>query len=309
MYACYIDESGHCGQKYDPNQPLEVVLGAMSDLVTKLPKTQRELLGMINGLTKLDIQVRELKAAEAYRGRKAWSTVPAEVRKEVFKRVLEFARDRSCKYFIAPIDSQKFFDRKAAGCGIAARLAYPYEAGAMNVVLGVQRLQQGTKNNKGMTFMVFDEQQGHDANLKSMLLRPDQLDWTDPYTGYTVSKRAKNPTPRLDQIFDIPYFSPSHGSIVIQLADWAAFVVNRYLQLTAYCMPESYTGELEVIAEWYAIVGACKVNHTAMEPPGKEEICEFYRAVRPVGWSMKQWEVESPCAPLEQLEEVVQHGS
>jgi len=288
---------------------VEVVLGVMSDLVTKLPKTQRELLGMINGLTKLDIQVRELKAAEAYRGRKAWGAVSAEVRKEVFKRVLEFARERSCKYFIAPIDSQKFFARKNQGCSIAQRLAFPYEAGAMNVVLGVQRHQQGAKNNKGMTFMVFDEQQGHDTNLKGLLLRPDKLEWTDAYTGYVVSKRAKNPTPRLDQIFDIPYFSPSHGSIVIQLADWAAFVVNRYLQMTAYRMPESYDGELDVITEWYEIVGASKVNHTAMEPPGKAEICEFYKAVRPTGWSMKQWEVESPCAPLTDRIEVEQQES
>lgn len=310
MYACYIDESGHCGQKLDPQQPVEVVVGVLNDLVSKLPKTQRELLDIINDLTRLDIKVRELKAADAYRGRKAWSGVSAEIRKQVFREVLEFAKERSCKYLIAPIDSAKFFERKRQGCSIAARLAYPYEAGAMNIVLGVQRMQKSAKNNKGRTFVVFDEQQGHDTNLKKILLNVGELDWTDPYTGYVVKKKAKKQEPRLDQIFDIPYFSPSHGSIVIQLADWAAFVVNRYLQLTAYCMPESYEGELATVTEWYDLIGTCKVNHTAMEPPGAEEICCFFREVRPEGWSMKGWSVERACGEdVLTVEGAIQHSS
>lgn len=27
MYVCYIDESGHCGKKYNPKQPVEVLCG------------------------------------------------------------------------------------------------------------------------------------------------------------------------------------------------------------------------------------------------------------------------------------------
>ena len=42
MYVCYIDESGHCGKKYNPDQPVEVLCGVVTD-VSKLFKTQREL--------------------------------------------------------------------------------------------------------------------------------------------------------------------------------------------------------------------------------------------------------------------------
>jgi len=38
MYVCYVDESGHTGEKFDPNQPVEVLCGVVTD-VTKLFKT------------------------------------------------------------------------------------------------------------------------------------------------------------------------------------------------------------------------------------------------------------------------------
>ena len=41
MYICYVDESGHCGEKYNPEQPVEVLFGVMLDL-TKLTKAHRQ---------------------------------------------------------------------------------------------------------------------------------------------------------------------------------------------------------------------------------------------------------------------------
>lgn len=42
----------------------------------------------------------------------------------------------------------------------------PYEAAALNIVLSVQRVQSGKRNNTGKTFVVFDEQLGHDDKLR-----------------------------------------------------------------------------------------------------------------------------------------------
>lgn len=289
MYACYIDESGHCGHKYNPAQPVEVLVGVMNNLGTKLPKTQREFLQLVQRLTHRDITVSELKASQAYRGQKAWSGVSDEQRMKLFEEILNWAAERSCKYFVAPIDSRLFFERKAADCAIANRLKAPYIAGAMNIILAIEREKSGTANNKGMTWVVFDEQKALDEDLKRLLL--GDLAWTDPYTGYEFSTRKTYNPPRLGQIFDIPYFSPSHGSVMIQVADWVAFVVNKYLLLTVYGHPEKFEGELEQITRWYGIVGKCLVKHTAIEPPGKDAIVQFFREVRPTGWSAKEWHV------------------
>lgn len=289
MYACYIDESGHCGHKYNPDQPVEVLVGVMNNLGAKLPKTQREFLQLVQGLTRRDISVGELKASQAYRGQKAWFGVGDEQRMKLFEEILNWAAERSCKYFVAPIDSNRFFERKAAGCEIANRLQAPYIAGAMNIVLAVERCQSGTNNNKGKTWVVFDEQKNLDEDLKRILL--SDLSWTDPYTGYTFSKRKAYNPPRLDEIFDIPYFSPSHGSVMIQVADWVAFVVNKYLLLTVYGFQEKFEGELEQITRWYEIIGKCVVKHTAIEPPVKDGVVRFFREVRPAGWSAREWQV------------------
>lgn len=296
MYACYIDESGHCGHKFNPEQPVEVLVGVMNNLGLKLPKTQREFLQLVSKLTQRDIAVTELKASQAYRGQKAWGGIEAGQRMKLFEEILNWAAERSCKYFVAPIDGKKFFDRKADGCATATLLKAPYVAGALNVVLAIERLQRGTNNNKGKTWVVFDEQKNLDDDLKRILL--SDLAWTDPYTGYIFSKRKAYNPPRLDEIFDIPYFSPSHGSVMIQVADWVAFVVNKYLLLSVYDHPEKFDGELEQITRWYGIIGKCLVKHTALEPPVKEGVCQFFKEIRPTGWSAKEWLVAPVITPL-----------
>ncbi len=67
MYICYIDESGHCGKKYNQQQPVEVLVGVLLD-VTKLFKTQAEQQKILKTLKNANIELSELKANEAYRG-------------------------------------------------------------------------------------------------------------------------------------------------------------------------------------------------------------------------------------------------
>lgn len=108
MYICYVDESGHVGEKADPNEPVEVVCGVVSDL-TKLTKSQREHRRRLD-----ELEVPELKASDTYRGRRDWARVKAERRDEVYGQVLQWATERHCKFVVAPIDCSKFFARKNA---------------------------------------------------------------------------------------------------------------------------------------------------------------------------------------------------
>lgn len=288
MYVCYVDESGHNGKKFNPNQPVEVLCGVVTD-VTKLFKTQRELAFILKFLQKKGIPLSELKASDAYRGRKHWSEVNFKVRDKIFEMVIDWAEERSCKFIVCPIDTKKYFDRKASGCETSKYIGYPYEAGALNIVLAIERLHKAKKKNKGKTIIVYDEQHAHDTSFIKIL--ENDLSFTDSYTGYKIKPRAKHQDPRLNQIIDVPHFSKSHLSVLIQLADWVAFIVNTYLLLKVYGFKEKYPGELAKIERWYCRIGSSLVPHTGIDPPVKTGLPMFYKSLRPDRWSARKWVV------------------
>lgn len=207
MYICYIDESGHCGKKYNPQQPVEVLCGVITDL-TKLFKTQKEQRELLEILNKNSIPASELKSADMYAGRGAWAKVDASIRVQVIEKILDWMSERSCKAFLCPIDAQEFFNRKSNGCVISKLLHYPYEAGAIKMLAAIQRKQRNKKNNKGKTIVVFDEQQKHDENFFRIM--EGDLEFLDDYTGYVKKPRAKTQAQRLDQIVDVPHLTGVH---------------------------------------------------------------------------------------------------
>lgn len=284
MKICYIDESGHCGKKHNPNQPVQVLCGVITD-ISKLFKTQKEHSEIINILNEIGIPLSELKASDVYRGRNHWSGVDPSIRDKVFKTILNWAEERKCKFIVCPIDSESFFVNKDKGCAFCNKFQFPYEAGAFNIILAIQRMNRNISNNKGRTIIIFDEQKGHDENILQII--EGDLSFTDGYTGYSPRPRAKSQPPRLDQVIDIPHFSKSHLAVLIQLADWAAFVVGRYLLLTSYGQKESYANEKVKIEKWYKQIGGNLINHTCIDVPGKDLLCAYFREIRPNGWSAK----------------------
>lgn len=286
MYVCYIDESGHCGKKYNPDQPVEVLCGVLTD-VSKLFKTQRELDSIFRFLRRKNIPLSELKASDAYRGRKHWSGVKPKTRDKIFELILTWAEERTCKYVLCPIDALEFFNKKQNGCRTCATLQYPYEAGSLNVLLAVERLHKSKKKNKGKTLIVFDEQHAHNPNLTKIL--ENDLSFTDDFTGYKTKPQTKLQERRLSQIIDVPHFSKSHLSVLIQLADWAAFIATLYLNIKVYGQKEKYPGELDKITRWYKRIGKSLIAHTAIDAPGSVGLPAFYREIRPAGWRAKKW--------------------
>ena len=283
MRICYLDETGHCGEKPNPQQPYETVVGVITD-VTKLFKTQREHNNIIDVLQEAGINVSELKASELYRGRNEWSDLEPQNRDAVFRALLQWAEERKCKYVICPIDSSEFFRRKRDGCPICQKLLYPFEAAAVNATLAIQRENRNKKSNKGRTIVVFDEQKRHDERFLSIL--DGDLAFTDAYTGYKAPPRAKAP-PRLDQIVDIPHFSKSHKAVLIQIADIAGYAVNRSIAIESGAIPEKYPGEATKIDEWVSIVAKSMISPSSIDPPGKDDLCQFYRSIRPSPWSAR----------------------
>lgn len=283
MYICYIDESGHCGRKYNSKQPVEVLCGVITDL-TKLFKTQKEQEEWLKILNKNNIPASELKSADIYAGRGAWKNVDAEIRFQVIEKILDWMSKRSCKVFACPIDADKFFQKKKNGYEISKRLCYPYEAGAIKMLAAIQRGQRKKKRNKGKTIVVFDEQKKHDKNIFQIM--EGDLSFLDDYTEYVIKPRAKTQAKRLDQIVDVPHFSKSHLSIMIQTADVVAYIVTRHVLLNSYGRPEKFKGETKQIGGWFDQIKKMMIESAHLSPPGQGVSIEYYRKLEPEDWKV-----------------------
>lgn len=293
MYFCYVDESGHCGTRYDPNQPVEVLVGVISD-ATKIHKTNREHSNYLKALLlQHGIVITELKSAQIFRGRKEWASVQADVRKQVFKDLLKWVSVRGCRLVVCPIDSKIFFELKTANNALATKFQYPYEAGAFNILISLQRLKYGTESNKGKTVVIFDEEGEHDKRFIKML--SDDLTFTDIFTQIKLPKRraTQNDIERLCQIIDVPFFSKSEHSQLIQIADLVAFVVARYIQLKSFGISPSFDGELQVIEEFYIGIKDALIPSVHINPPVKgDPLAAFYQQIRPKGWTARNWIIQ-----------------
>lgn len=290
MYFCYVDESGHCGTKFNPEQPVEVLVGVVSD-ATKIHKTNREHSNFLKKLLHTHgIEVSELKSAQIFRGRKEWHSVSPVVRKQVFKDLLKWVNNRSCKLIVCPIDSAKYFDLKKQGHELANKFHFPYETGSLNVLLSLQRMKYGSRNNKGKTVVIFDEEGEHDKRLIKLL--SEDLSFTDGFTQIEIpkSKKKQAELERLCQIVDIPFFSKSEHSQLIQIADLVAFVVSRYIQLKSFGVAPAFEDELTVIEEFYIGVKGSLIPAAHINPPVKSDpLAAFYQEIRPKGWSPQKW--------------------
>lgn len=292
MYFCYIDESGHCGTKHDPNQPVEVLVGVIQD-ATKIHKTNREHSNYLKYLLyKHGVEVTELKSAQIFRGRKEWSAVNPDIRKQVFRELLKWVNERGCKIIVCPVHSEKFFRLKAGGNEIAKYLHFPYETGALNVLLALQRLKYGSPNNKGKTVVIMDEEGEHDKRLIKIL--SGDLNFTDEFTQLVLPKRKGSiAIERLCQIVDIPFFSKSEHSQLIQIADLVAFVVSRYIQLKSFKSPPAFVDELQVIEEFYLGIKPSLIPAAHINPPNKiDPLVSFFHAIRPDGWTPQKWIID-----------------
>ena len=290
MYFCYVDESGHCGTKFDPNQPVEVLVGVVSD-ATKIHKTNREHSSFLKELLhKHGVEVSELKSAQIFRGRKEWSSIAPDVRKQIFKDLLKWVNNRSCKLIVCPIDSAKYFELKKQGHEMANKLHFPYVTGSLNVLLSLQRMKYGSPNNKGKTVVIFDEEGEHDKRLIKLL--SDDLSFTDAFTQVEIpkSKKRQAELERFCQIVGIPFFSKSEHSQLIQIADLVAFVVSRYIQLKSFGVSPAFEDELAVIEEFYVGVKDSLVTPAHINPPAKgDALTSFYQEIRPQGWTPQKW--------------------
>lgn len=106
-----------------------------------------------------------------------------------------------------------------------------------HLMLAVQKALQGKHGTKGNTVFIFDNENREEKKFANLIASPPA--WSDAY--YKKGKKQR----RLDQIVDVPYFGDSKEVSLIQLADFLAYFLRRYIEIREEAVPLRYAGEDE----------------------------------------------------------------
>jgi hypothetical protein len=137
-------------------------------------------------------------------------------------------------------------------------LETPWRAGAFHCVLALQRAHQIYEKPKGHTILVFDNK-GHDERpLAELVVNPPT--WSETYYS-----RGKKEAP-LNHIVDAPYFADSKQVPMIQVADFLAYFLRRYVELQEKLSPPKYADEEAKIAKWVSTLGARCIGSNHIYP-------------------------------------------
>ena len=237
MKLCYVDETGT-----DGNSPLVVFVGVIAD-VARVHRTRAEFEQLFQDLTELpDKSISELKGSNLYYGKGRWDGVDGEVRHDAIRQLCDWLAERKHSLALAALDAKLF-----AGSDLAQLTSLDiWMCGALHVALQIQKAHQGTKKNKGASFLVFDEHKVKGDALAELLFAPPA--WSDDY--YARSKKQL----ALDQITDTAFYARSHHVGLVQVADVFAFVFRRFSEIADFGEPEGYDGELDRLTGWIEVL-------------------------------------------------------
>jgi hypothetical protein len=122
--------------------------------------------------------------------------------------------------------------------------------------------------------LVFDEEKREE--LKFATLINDPPTWTDEY--YNKGKKQD----RLDQIIDVPYFADSKHVGLVQMADFAAFFLRRYIEIKTGKVRTKYTEEEQKINDWISAMCKRSVSGSTMYPKkGRNQAAETFWSLAP----------------------------
>lgn len=214
MYIFYTDESGFSkGNDLEKEQPVTVVAGVLIDL-TKLPKAIRIFDKTLEKINQGNHEkpITELKFSDIRQGKGVFKKnfPKIEARADLLKSVMEeFEREIAFKIFYTAILDEKFIETKKQNRHLKQELHHPYLCAAYRVLAALDKHQSAKSNNKGKTFVIFDEQNNFQDSLEKLVSMP-------------IHRGA------FQQIIDTVYFGKSQHSKLIQIADLIAGILRYY---------------------------------------------------------------------------------
>lgn len=266
MKVCYIDESGYDLAK----DPVLVMVGIVVD-AQRMFRTKEEFAGIFDEIGSLfPDALRELKGTKIFNGLDRWRSVDATKRKSIIGDLCRWICERKHHLALAAIDQRRFASTEGAPAGVGTDC---WIAGAIHIVLQLQRAHQGQRGNKGQTFVIFDENKRKVDSLPELLHSPPP--WTDSYYG--KGRRQE----QLDQIVDSAFFAKSHHAGLTQVADVFGFVFRRYAELTDGHRSEAFAGELEAIEGFVETLRPRLLPRAHRWPPKSSACAAWYANVAP----------------------------
>jgi Protein of unknown function (DUF3800) len=267
MKLCYFDESG-TGQ-----EPVAVVVGVVVDSqrmhVTK--EHWGRLLSELSGIVGKPLQ--ELHTKDFYVGSGPFRGMAGPARAQYISQIVGWFCARKHQFVHSGV-SKAVFERARASGAVPPELKSPWQAAALHCVLSLQRAHQTQEKTKGHTLLVFDNKGHEEGPLADLIADPPA--WTDSY--YSRSKKQET----LSHIVDCPYFAESHRVPMIQVADFLAYFLRRYVELQDGLAPAKYPEEEARIAEWVRTVGTRSLGSNHVYPAkGRCTTAEMFHGLCP----------------------------
>lgn len=274
MKFCYIDESGNSS-----HNTISVMAGMLVDF-TKVNKhsgifrDERDKLfseyHSVNGSTKID----EVKTYQIYEGKKNWSKVDADIRKEFIKNACRMCERIPCEIVFSVVSFKKYNEAKH---GLKPALKGIWQWQACHLILQIQAQHFKIKGNKGNTLVIFDDHHGDMDVLYEAF--NGSADFHSFYS-YCVSRKKKilKKEENLNQIIDLLSVE-SKSSIFIQLSDVFAYILRRHVELSSG-EPELCIGDKAFTEECFKILKP-KIIYKDKYWNQKVPVCELLSSIAP----------------------------
>ncbi|WP_299616822.1 DUF3800 domain-containing protein [uncultured Tateyamaria sp.] len=277
MKFVYIDETG------DQDQSDVFVMAAVEIDAIRLNKYSRIFSVMIDEVfAKHPGKPQDLKTRRFHRGAGGWNKISGEDRKAFMHAVVDEIATSS-KVYASAMSFEKFkaTDHKAFGYPDVSH-SY-WIANAMFVLSHAQREHCDDPKNKGNCVIVVDDNKVEHANMAELIFQPDP--WFDDLAFKAAflkaKKRPKNwETRRFDQIVNTPFAIKSEHASTILVADLAAFVLRRYIELKTD--DEAFKGERNFFEALFAKLKPVIKPHKNLQK--KTEAYGYYQSLQPDGW-------------------------
>ena len=280
MKFVYIDETG------DQSQSDIFVMAAVEIDAIRLNKYSRVFSSMIAEIfAKHPGDPKDLKTRRFHRGAGGWKQISGEDRKAFMHSVVDQIVTCS-KVYVSAMSFEKFNDTDHRDFGYPDVSHSYWIANAMFVLSHIQREHCDDTKNKGNCVIIVDDNKAEHAKMAELIFLPNP--WFDDLAFKAAFLKAKKRPKkweerRFDQIVNTPFAIKSEHASKILVADLAAFVLRRYIELKSD--PEAFKGEKDLFDELFAKLKP-KIHPHKNLSKGTPAF-KYYQAIQPDGWDFK----------------------
>jgi hypothetical protein len=192
-----------------------------------------------------------------------WRNIEPQKRKDVTEHRCGWLKKRKHHIVLSAVDRARLQTRKSPRLPMFC--SDPWLTAAAHIALQVQKANQSMTHNKGVTFLIFDENKSKADVLAELLWDPPS--WTDDYYD------KPNKQERFGQLIDSAFTVKSHHAGLVQVADVFAYVFRRYCELRDFHIAEEWSGESHFLNECVGILSGSLLPKPTRWPARTTSAC------------------------------------